>query len=254
MSLLSDCLLAVTGLKPKNIGPRELADAALLTNKIQKKMSAWLTSEQDGFNFFEVPDDIDKWLDDLIAPVSEEDVARWIEETGDPTLIAEYVIGLRRARDHLVAAWPRVIEDTFAGPRPYPLSPEDAAEVWSLISVADEFSRFMAKVADYTLTQEEVSALRGCLPELYVFLAGSPALPMGVIQQAIMERVAKEPHWEPSAEQDSVLHTLLGLPPEAPLPPPPPKPEPPKKFEVDSTAAATQADLTATPKIASKKR
>lgn len=245
MSLNGDCLLATVGLVPDDIEPRDLKAADTLPATFARRMRAFLTAEQKDFDAREAPSDLDGWFDKVAEAPRAGQVAAWISALGaeeDSDLVAELTAGLRRARDHVVAVWPRVIETTPAGPRNYPLSEDDAADIWRVIRVLDDPESLLDELAMYTLTPEQAKAFRTCYPELYAHADAE-------LDAGLGEQLAKSKNYDPGWERESVIAIFRGEAPEVGMmPAPAPAPAAGPKVDFKPATALTQAEASSAPK------
>ena len=243
MSLRSDALLGVTGILPKEITPKNLEDADALPERWTRHVRSWIGAEQAPFRFVE-PRGMDSTFDKLAADPSESEVTAWLGILPDDEDIGvSYYPALLEARHYLVNQWPRLTIDGPAGPRLLPMSPDDVAEVWSVLQILNDADRFLHEMDAGTLTTSQAEAFRACLPDL-------SALVENTIRSAIGERRAKDLNYDLPASKESVFRTIIGMPPEDYFAPPP-KPAPvPSKFKVDTDSERTQAEVSSAPKSA----
>lgn len=243
MSLESDALLGATGLFPKGIGDKEHLAALALPDKVAKRLRAWvLRDEPVPMAFHPPPEDMDALFDKLAASPSESEVDGWLAALGvDGTLGTDYFVGLTRARQLVVDAWPKFYTTGPAGPRVLPLSPDDIGDVWALVQVLEDPLRLVDEMGALTLEPAQARVFREAYPDLYQ--AADDA-----IKDAEAERLAKQPGWEYGWERASVLNILRGVAPEE-IRPPPPAPAPaPAKLKLDPERDRTQAEVSSAPK------
>lgn len=245
MSIASDNLLAVTGIFPGEITPREHSASTAVQERWTRRLTHWVrTPEAKPFKFAEPKKNLDAVFLVLAKPISEQDVAGYLDGIGvDDSLElgAEYYAAMVRARDYVVNAWPKFSLEGPAGLRILPLSHDDKAEVWSIIQVLDDPDRVLDEMDSQTLTDTQALAFRECYPDLY-------ALADTIITSEIIERRAKNEDWELGVAREAMLNTLRGLPPEERFTPPPPPPAPGGKFKLDPERTKTQIDISSAPK------
>jgi len=240
-SIECDALLAVTGIFPRDITPRDHAASQAIVTKWEQRLRRWVSAEAKPFKYVPPKNLEALWLR-LATPPSEPEVQAWVEGMAlDPILVADYFLGLTAARDYLVAAWPKYTYDTLAGPKILPLSPDDTEEVWSQILVLDDPERILDEMDSRTLTAAQVAAFKTAYPELYAFANQ-------ILDDEIASQLARNPDWAPGWEWEAMLRTLRGAPPEDAPPPTPPPPPPPKPFKIDPEREETQAQVSAKPK------
>ncbi len=242
MSLRSDCLLAVTGIFPTVITPRQHVASLAIEQAWQKRLTRWINGEQQPFTYVP-PKDLEVIWNQLALEPDQIQVSAWLEGVGHevPEEQADFYTGLRHARSYLVDAWPKFHLMTQAGPKILPLSHDDAHEVWSLIQVLDDPDRMLEEMEARTLTPTQAVAFSEVYPDLYAYANE-------VLATAISTRLAKDPMWAPGWEWEAVLRTFRGQAPEALPPPPPPAPKPDGDFKIDANREQTQADVSAAPK------
>lgn len=244
MSIESDSLLAVTGIFPETITEKDRTASAAIAERFRTRVRSWVGSEKQGdFVYKEPPKDLDKTFDELAIPPDRAKVEAWVDGLGldDPMLIADYYLSLTRARDAVVAAWPKLFLNGPSGPKVLPLSADDKEEVWTLIQVADDPEKILDELDAWTLTPTMATMFRTCYPDLYA-AANSAA------NQAISEKRAKNEDFDLGPEKDAVLRTIRGMPPEEPFVPPPTAPQQPPKIELQPEGSRTQAELSGAPK------
>jgi len=242
MSLRSDALLAVTGLFPKAISPKEHIASHGVAETFTQRLRSWVTAGQKPFKYV-APPDLDKIWTALATPPSRLEVANWIEGIGveDPELQADFWAGLTRARQHVIDAWPKFHIDGPAGPQILPLSYDDAHEVWSILQVLDDAERILDEMDAWTLTPSQALAFRTGFPDLYAHASS-------VLGRAMAEQRAKNIDWALSWEAEAVFNTLHGDPPEdMPPPPPPPQPEA-RPIKLNLEREQTQGQVSSQPK------
>lgn len=248
MSLRSDCLLAVTGIRPTTITVEDHARALEIPQRFASRLGSWVrTEEARPFEYREPYRDMEALFQSLAMPPAELEVTGWMDAAGieDPEMVAGYVPGLLRARAHIVEAWPKIIADTGAGPEVLPLSEDDAEQMHSLYLVLDRPERVIDEMFSWTLTPSQALAFRTCYPALYDHCSKA-------LQAELTVRRARSKEWHLGWEREAVLRTLKGLPPEPQNEPPPPPEPKPSKLEVAKVAdqGRTQADLSARPRAA----
>ncbi|HZN64732.1 MAG TPA: hypothetical protein VFB66_05485 [Tepidisphaeraceae bacterium] len=255
MSLESDCLLALTGLFPTQVELRDIEAARTLPETFAKRTRSWVTAKQGAFTYYKTPD-TDKLFRDL-APPTQPEIAEWLRILVDFPEANEWIAGLQNARDYMRRLWPKNTFDTPAGPRTFPLSVDDAADMHSVFAVLDEPTRVLDELGSYTLTTQQALAFSECYPDLYQFTLAS-------ITEACGRKLAKDlpgatrerrMPWFPDGDKDLVMRVLELLPPE-PLPqfapPPPAKPADGNPVEQAVEGTATQGDLSGKPMTANK--
>lgn len=244
MTLQSDALLAVTGLFPETITPREHAASEAIPATFAKRATRWVkTEELAEFKFIEPRKDLDKLFAKLVTPPNQLEAQQWVEGLGveDAELVADFYTSLIGARQHLQNAWPTVTIDGPAGIRILELSHDDAAEVWSLLQVLDEPTRVFDELDARTLTATQALAFRTCYPELY-------KLADEAIDAALIEARAKDDDFDLDWERAACLNTFRGKPPEALYTPPPPPPVGEKGLKLDPERERTQEQVSSAPK------
>lgn len=242
MSLESDCLLAVTGVRPDAITPAELDAAKTVLARFGRRVRAWVRSgKREPFEPAKVPN-LDKWLADISEDLSEEKVTALLAAT-DPEseLSSSYYAGLQHAREWLLERWPRTMRPTNRGPRSVELAADDAAAWWDIVRVVEDPDAIIELLEQGTLSAEQAEAFRDVYPELHDFVEG-------VIDDALNTAPEK---WEPTPDVDDLLATLAGVPVATEAAPalPPPAPPPGKGIDLAGKAAKerTKADIAAAP-------
>jgi hypothetical protein len=253
--LATDCLLAVVGLVPDEVTARERRAAAVLPETFTSRAHAWWkATEREKIRDLKTPD-LEKLFDSIATPPTQTDVKEWLgedpEDEGEQAL--NLFLSLSAAREYLVNGvradhrprWPRIIIDTYAGPRLMPLAIDDEAEITSLWAVLNEPTRVLDEMDCAGLTPSQAEAFRAAYPALFAhywteLLAEAARL------------TAKDPEWMPDEEQTVILGVLSGQPPGVQkydaAPPPPDGPKPQK--DLGASAAETQLDKSAKPKSA----
>lgn len=246
--LATECLLAVVGLRPEAITSRQIRAATTLPETFAKRAAAWWTAERAPFKDVQAPKDLDKLFDDISVPPPQSQLSDWLRSAGDDVeLIEDLHLALGKARAYLVAKWPRIVIQTFAGPRLMPLGVDDAAEVASLFAVLNEPTRILDEMDFGALTDSQAQAFRQNFPAL-------AAWHRTALQTAAAKRTAKDADWMPDETQEIMLGILVGQPPGligADAGPPSPAPRLDEK-DLGAKAASTQADLSSKPKSAQK--
>ncbi len=252
MSLLSECLVGVTGLLPKRVDASDVQKAHELPGKLAKRLRAWLGAPMKPFEYREPPADMEKLFTQLYDKPGQVQTQAWFEGIGvdDPDLPADFLSGLIECRTYLVGdllaqppapgIWPTLTIDTAAGPEPLPLSVDDAGDMAAVFAVLNDPSALLDEIEQYTLEPLQATAFRECYPALYDHLGQA-------LQAAIAEKRAKDKEWLPSWQQEGVMRTLKGMPPEAQFTAPPPPAPPNPKLELNSEAQATQGQLAEQP-------
>lgn len=245
MSLRSDCLLAVTGIFPDEITPKEHGAAMDVLPRWERKLRAWVIGDQGAFEYKEPPD-LEKLFMLLAVPIPQATLDDWVHGlgAGDAELVVDYALpgkGVQRARDYVVNAWPKFSIAGPAGPEILPLSTDDAHEMWSLIQVLDDPDRVLEEMESLTLTDSQALAFLTCYPDLHGWA-------LGILQDELSNRRAKGKGFDLGSEKEAMLETLKGLPPEPPMPQPAPPPVPDKEFEIDAEREETQAEVSSAPK------
>lgn len=244
MTLQSDALLATTGLFPTGISEKEHIGSQAIPATWPKRLARWVgNEEQTEFVYVPPRSDMEKTFTKLAVPPSELEVVAWFEGIGadDVELQADYFASLMRARDYVVAIWPKFSIETAAGPQILPLSHDDAAEMWSVLQVLDDPDRIIDELESRTLTATQALAFRECYPDLYALINEG-------IDAALIDKRAKDDAFDLGWEREAVLNILRGKPPEdMPVPPPPP-PQPAGKLKIDAGREQTQEQISGAPK------
>lgn len=249
MSLTAESLLAVTGIiGDPNITSATFTRAAEVPVTFARRGAAWWeTDEPKPLAPVEVAD-FDKLFESLNAPTNAgrlEAILRLQPEA--EVFLAEYRVLLTQARQYLVERWPRVVVDTYAGPRMLPVGDDELAEIASLFAVVNRPARLLDEMDAGTLTPTQAEAFRSTYPELSRHHGES-------VQAAAAARTAKDITWMPTETQEIVLSILTGNPPgvvpydsESKKPEETPKAEESTK-DLGASRAETQADRTSAPK------
>lgn len=248
MNLAADCLLAVVGLLPDAVTPRERDAAATLPSTFGARGRAWWTAAPRPYKGVKAPD-LDKLYDKVAAPPQHFEVAEWLKAAGDDAdLVVDLHLALTAAREYLVTAWPRLVIETFGGPRLMPMAVDDEAEIASLWAVLDEPTRVLDELDSGTLSPSQALAFRTVYPALYDHLRTAMAEGAAALSKA-------DPEWMPDESQEIACSILTGQPPglmtkaeSAPAPAAAPKPD----KDLGAGAAATQADRSSKPRSAQK--
>ena len=242
--LEADCLLAVAGLTPGAFTAAQRRQAMALPELFRARALAWWTADRKPFVEVKSPD-LDKLFDAITTDVPRVALESWMRAGGDdPDYVLDLQIGITRARQYLVAQWPRITLQTYAGPRLMPLAIDDEAEVVSLWAVLDEPTRILDEMDAGTLTSSQANAFRNVYPALHAHY-------MSALQEGAAASVAADPDWMPDEAQELILSMLTGRPIGA-LPPtdaaasPAEAPSPSK--DLGAGKAATQADKSSAPK------
>lgn len=243
MSLQAETLLVVVGLFPKEISPVDIARAATVQEKFERRIRGFFDREQIVFPYVP-PEDPSKLLDKIVRPPTQEENTAWLEALGTE-LGTEFHSLVEMARDYLNAQWPKWDIDAGAGLEACPLSQDDTHEAWSLYQVVDDAARILDEIDAYTLSDSQALAFRTVFPELFDAC-------MKTAQDEKARRNRPDRPWAPPWDKDAVLRTLQGIPQEqAPLPEPPPGAMQATKLRPDPNAALTPgqaADRTKVPK------
>lgn len=251
MSLLSDCLRAVTGVfVRKGIDAKALQKAHELPEEFAKRLRKWLSAPQEPFAYRPPPRDMEALFTALVAKPSALETSAWFEAIGtdDPGLPVEFLEGIVRSRVYLVGdlmtgetgIWPTLSLDTAAGPQALPLSIDDAGDMAAVYGVIDDPRTLLDEIEQYTLEPAQATAFRTLFPDLYDY-AGK------ALQDAIADRRSKHETWLPSWQQEGVMRVLKGMPPEPQFSAAPPQPKPNPKLDLNASALATQGELAQTP-------
>lgn len=243
MSLRSDCLLAITGLFPDGVTPREHAASVTVPDTWAKRLRKWVTAEQGPFTYVPPKRDMEKLFSQLVAPLDTNEVGQWIEGIGidDVELSVDYPTALMRARKYLADAWPKFSVTAADGARILPLSADEAEEMSSILQVLNDPEKVLDEMFSWTLTADQALAFRTCYPDLYAHADNA-------IVGRLTELRAKDPTWEMGVEKEAILNLLRGQPPEEMPPPPPEPPTPAEKVKLDPDRDRTQAEVSSAPK------
>lgn len=236
--------MATVGILPPVITPKHLIASQAVVETFRRRLMRWVRTDKPAEFAYREPPDLEKLFKKVVEPPSQIEVAQWIDLFGveDIELNADFPSDINRAREHVVGVYPKLTIDTAAGPQILPLTQDDADEVCSVFTVVDDPEKLLDEMDSWTLTDSQAAAFRTCYPELY-------AAANDAIRDALTAERAKDDEFGLPWEQESVLNTLRGLPPEIiPVPPPAPPPERPK-VKIDSDAEKTQGQASAAPKL-----
>lgn len=242
--LLTDSLLAVTGVFARQVTPEMRKRAERIPVKFTSRLKRWLTLEQQEFDPPETPKDMDGMLAKLTAETPDALLDGWITE--DPAAAGAYKSALDDARAYLVAIWPRYQIDGFGGIETLPLSDGAADFAWSILRVVDKPERVLDELDQWTLTPHQALAFRTCYPDLYDHVGSE-------LQRLTVELQVRDKEWVPEGAQDMQVRILKGMPPVAQPTPPPPPAAPPKGFKLDASRLETQGQVGEATKVADKK-
>jgi hypothetical protein len=250
MSLLSDCLRAVTGMFPRGLDAADIQKAHELPALFERRLKAWLTAPQEPFLYHPPPKDMEELFTRLTAKPTSLESEAWMQVIGtdDPDTSVGFFEGIVRSRVYLVGdlltqqpgIWPTLSISTPAGPEPLPLSADDAGDMAAVYAVLNDPRRLLDEMDQGTLEPAQATAFRELFPDLYDHVGKT-------LQAAIAEQRAKHPSWGVSWQKDGILRVLKGMPPEEQFTAPPPPPPPNPKLELHAERDATQGDLAQTP-------
>ncbi|HEU4369638.1 MAG TPA: hypothetical protein VFV05_15570 [Methylomirabilota bacterium] len=241
MSIRSDSLLSVSGVLPAKLAPKHVLASTKVPDAFAARLAKWTTLPQQPFKAIPPLKDMDRLFDKLAAELDQDEVAVWLEAIGpdDPELSGEYLDGISRARDYLVAKWPRVVIDDGMGPEVLPPAFDDELTWTSIYAVLDDSERLLDELEAWTLTPEQALAFRVVFPSLHGHVIES-------LKAAAAALRAKGQYlgWERLGQ----LRILQGLEPEAQPLPPPPAPPAPARAKWDPAAEATHGQITEKPR------
>ena len=240
MSLRSECLLAVTGVAPREITPRHMESAIGVPERWKRRLVRWLKEDQQPFVYV-APPDMEKAFDNLASKVAGVPMnAIAVALAIDPVQLADYVSDLLDARAYLLAAWPRLTIETSAGPELVGMSLESAQGMAAVYRTIDKPETLLDAMDECSLDPAMALAFRVCYPDLYKYVRE-------ILTLAIGERKASVKGWGPSWRHEAVLDVLHATD-RGPIPPPAPivPPEEGKKLGLADNSA-TQAALSDQP-------
>lgn len=234
--LAAEALVAVTGIWPRR--PPSLDDmlaAEGMLDRWRGRYERLLRGEQRPFKWQPPPRDMEARI--TTRPPQDE-ATRWLAELGDPAVGVEYASTIAEAREYLAALLP---QETIEGvvPEARPPGRDERDEVWSVARVLDDPETLMDDAESWAVTASQVTAWTAIYRELSVALSAA-------LTNEIVEHVAKGRAI--SWQVESVIRTLRGVPPEAPLrlpAPVEPKPPAPPAARVDFAATRTPAEQVA---------
>lgn len=234
--LYAECLIATTGVLPDEVTDADKMAAETLPARFERRLRAWLGAPQGSFVYVAPPKDLGKLFDKIAAEPMDAELAAWRAGIGQdvPELAALFEAGIRRARDVLTDAWPRVVLTGPEGVRVLELENDDAEEAHSVWLVVNDPERVVQELEGYSLTDSQARAFREAFPALATFVREA-------LEAGIASRRARSKAWELGEDREGVLRILFGLPPEAPLiAPPTPAPPAAAKVNVDPERIRTQ--------------
>lgn len=242
MSLRSDCLIATVGIFPKKVTDANLATAAKLTDKWEKKIAALVGGEREKWEYREPPENLDEIFRVCASPINSTELAALMHPfSADAEMTAGFATSLNAGRAFLKDRWPACTIRTEAGPQVTELAPGEDMQIGGLYYVlTDTEKTLFAELSQCSIEPGQVDAFKAAMPDLHQWCLQS-------IERAKVPHVAKDRSWTPDHDISGALRILQGLPPEVPFVPPTVQPVIPTKYQADSEKVATAEDLTTQP-------
>ena len=231
MSLLSESLLAVTGVIRPKPDDTSVGRADELLEQLKARARRWLGSStvkpwtpppSQGFATAEA---LRERL--LYTPGEPEGV----EHLGDAVLAAEWVLELKDAREQLCAAWPGMAMRGGLAEEEPPLSLDRTQDWLGLVAVVEDPTRLLHELEAGAVLPAQVAIFKSVYPDIMRQLVGD-------LFKALVDLQLKNRDLTPAKERS--LRLVLGTPPEEPILVAKPEEPPPGKPKQSSEAQDTR--------------